>query len=163
MSERYNDVANSLLNELAQRIELDEDDGTVTTDSTCRKLVVNALESAYAAGAASRDREIAAAIQAEQHAKEQLAAAKKRVVELEAAVYHTAPGELEFGGEGWTWKQQARANEDRLHEAEQQIKSLERAIASAVPALERCGLIAVSDTLINALNTPTPTAQESKS
>ena len=71
------------------------------------------LNAAYAAGAASRDAEIE---------------------RLRAEVYHTAPGELEFGGEGWTWKQQARANEDRLRELEAEVARLGGVVAAAVQA-----------------------------
>ena len=48
---------------------------------------------------------------------------------LRAKVYHTAPGELDFGGEGWTWKQQARANEDRLRELEAEVARLGGVVA----------------------------------
>lgn len=51
----------------------------------------------------------------------QLAEANKQIKALKDAVYHTKPGEMEFGGEGWTWKQQA----DFLYE---QLKSLRKAI-----------------------------------
>ena len=53
---------------------------------------------------------------------------------LRAEVYHTAPGELDFGGEGWTWKQQARANEDRLRELEAEVARLGGVVAAAVQA-----------------------------
>ena len=53
---------------------------------------------------------------------------------LRAKVYHTAPGELDFGGEGWTWKQQARANEDRLRELEAEVARLGGVVAAAVQA-----------------------------
>lgn len=31
----------------------------------------------------------------------------KQIAELEAMVYHTAPGQLEYAPEGWTWRQEA--------------------------------------------------------
>jgi len=53
--------------------------------------------------------------------------------------YHTAPGELEFAPEGWTWKQQAARNYDRLINAErenehlkQRISDLEGTIGNAI-------------------------------
>lgn len=74
---------------------------------------------------------------------------------LRAEVYHTAPGELEFGGEGWTWKQQARANEDRLRELEAEVARLGGVVAAAVQAEQAArermeGLIAERDELRNA-------------
>lgn len=48
--------------------------------------------------------------------------------ELTACIYHTAPGEMEFGGEGWTWKQQARADHDRCIAVEQENDALERRV-----------------------------------
>ena len=67
-----------------------------------------------------------------------------RIRSLESAVYHTSPGELEFGGEGWTWKQQAMATEARLKEAEARIEQLETAMTGTLGPLERCGLLAVA-------------------
>ena len=63
--------------------------------------------------------------------------ARKRITELDAAVYHTAPGEMMFGGEGWTWKQQARATEDRLKEAEAELARRDKEAADARERVER--------------------------
>lgn len=38
--------------------------------------------------------------------------------QLEEKVYHTAPGQLEYAPEGWTWKQQCRCERDRYAELE---------------------------------------------
>ena len=43
--------------------------------------------------------------------------------------YHTAPGELEFAPEGWTWKQQAARDYDRLINAERENEHLKQCIA----------------------------------
>lgn len=43
--------------------------------------------------------------------------------------YHTAPGELEFAPEGWTWKQQAARDYDRLINAERENEHLKQRIA----------------------------------
>lgn len=48
-----------------------------------------------------------------------------RIKSLESAIYHTRPDEMMFGGEGWTWKQQAKATEDRLKECESRLAELE--------------------------------------
>ena len=119
------------------------------------------LNAAFAAGAASRDAEIERLraevaelrSESEQMCKElnevldangvtwgsgpndTYAGHFKLLIErLRAEAYHTAPGELEFGGEGWTWKQQARANEDRLRELEAEVARLGGVVAAAVQA-----------------------------
>ncbi len=45
--------------------------------------------------------------------------------------YHTAPGELEFAPEGWTWKQQAQRHLMRMGEMEKRIEDLEGTIGNA--------------------------------
>lgn len=45
--------------------------------------------------------------------------------------YHTAPGELEFAPEGWTWKQQAQRHLMRMGEMEKRIEELEGRIGNA--------------------------------
>ena len=74
---------------------------------------------------------------------------------LESAVYHTRPDEMIFGGEGWTWKQQARANEDRVKELEARIEQLETAMTGTLGPLERCGLLAVADNVRVVIGTRT--------
>ena len=46
--------------------------------------------------------------------------------------YHTAPGELEFAPEGWTWKQQAQRHLMRMGEMEKRIEELEGRIGNAL-------------------------------
>ena len=46
--------------------------------------------------------------------------------------YHTAPGELEFAPEGWTWKQQAQRHLMRMGEMEKRISELEGTIGNAL-------------------------------
>jgi len=46
--------------------------------------------------------------------------------------YHTAPGELEFAPEGWTWKQQAQRHLMRMGEMEKRIEELEGTIGNAL-------------------------------
>ena len=74
---------------------------------------------------------------------------------LESQVYHTRPDEMMFGGEGWTWKQQARATEDRLKEAEARMEQLETAMTGTLGPLERCGLLAVADNVREVIGTRT--------
>ena len=50
---------------------------------------------------------------------------------LTIMAYHTAPGELEFASEGWTWKQQAQRHLMRMGEMEKQIEELEGRIGNA--------------------------------
>lgn len=51
--------------------------------------------------------------------------------EMLAIAYHTAPGELEFAPEGWTWKQQAQRHLMRMGEMEKRIEELEGRIGNA--------------------------------
>ncbi len=73
------------------------------------------LMSRNAAGAENlRDRAIRAIVglveelhqQREVEARER-ALYLKQIAELEAMVYHTPPGQLEYAPEGWTWRQEA--------------------------------------------------------
>ena len=43
--------------------------------------------------------------------------------------YHTAPNQLDFAPEGWTWKQQAHRDYDRLINAERENEHLKQRIA----------------------------------
>ena len=64
----------------------------------------------------------------------------------ESIAYHTRPGELKFGDEGWTWKQESAANLNLLRAAEHDLDAMrtraeqaESALAAATTALEeRC-------------------------
>ena len=56
---------------------------------------------------------------------------------LESQVYHTRPDEMMFGGDGWTWKQQARSTEHRLKEAEAELARRDKEAADARERVER--------------------------
>lgn len=51
--------------------------------------------------------------------------------ELTDAAYHTAPNQLDFAPEGWTWKQQAQRHLMRMGEMEKRIQELEGRIGNA--------------------------------
>lgn len=54
--------------------------------------------------------------------------------ELTALTYHTAPNQLDFAPEGWTWKQQAQRHLMRMGEMEKRIEELEeRTVTSDLP------------------------------
>ena len=103
------------------------------------KILTEALLDTVSKFKEARDQRDANAAQAKQHRRE--------IERLRAEVYHTAPNQLEFGAEGWTWRQQARANEDRLRELEAEVARLGGVVAAAVQAeqvaIERAKVLAL--------------------
>lgn len=61
---------------------------------------------------------------------------ERHIQPLIELAYHTAPGEMEFGGEGWTWKQQARADHDRLLAVEAERNKVQRVLEAVALRLD---------------------------
>lgn len=75
----------------------------------------------------------------------------KQITELEAMVYHTGPGQLEYSPEGWTWKQQSDSEMGRCAELEYECEAQSNRYAKLLGA---CRKLQSAWTPQHVVNTP---------
>lgn len=75
----------------------------------------------------------------------------KQIAVLEAMVYHTAPGQLEYAPEGWTWRQQCESELARYEELESECVAQSNRYAKL---LDACRKLQSAWTPQHVVNTP---------